>query len=139
MAEETKSPAGSDKLKEIERNLAKELDQNIVISGDPRVTGQVQLNPTLKTQTGGEKDEAIVNIAQAQAALAATAPMPAVQTNIAAVNPTLSKPLMGKKVDDITLSDVDEILNTLDAGFTTSIAAIKSELGPIDTSDKLES
>jgi len=112
------------KLKELERTLAKELDQQVKLAEptDARLDGTVALNPTFDIgQIKPKKNESSPGTSVVTEKVGA-----ATQTG-------------DKKVEDISLQDVDDLLNQLDSTFQSSLADIKSEISKIDAPLNLES
>jgi flagellar basal body-associated protein FliL len=134
VADETEKEAekASAKLKELERTLAKELDQQVRLAEptDPRLDGTVSLNPTLDASQGKVK---------APSPQMSDTPAPTASASIAGAQTVSTQQSVVKKVDDISLQDVDDLLNQLDSNFQTSMEEIKSEVGKIEAPQNLES
>ena len=140
-----------DKLKELEISLAKELDQKVRLGepSDPRLEGQVDVNPDMteavkiakaagEAQKLSQADQAVIDAALGQEK----------KLNQAQGQPQAAAPgapgapgaeNLEKKVEEITLDDIDAILNSMDAGFQSSMNEIKSELSQIVTPMVFES
>ena len=117
-----------DKLKELERTLARELDQQVRLTepSDVRLSGTIALNPTLeltpreKLQVPAAPIKALEPMTEIMPAAPAAEPPPPVQEN--------SKK---NEDDEISLQDVDKLLEDIDEGFKQAMDQIKNDLGPM--------
>jgi len=152
-----------DKLKELEASLAKELDQKVRFAEptDPRLEGHIDVNPNMSeavekaklaglNQSISSSEKKIMEVASGQVATGAigngnptaAVSQPAVassQSAVAVKRSTEKAESVEKMVDDITLKDVDDLLNQMDAGFQTSMNEIKNELSLIKDVPTFES
>ena len=149
-----------DKLKELEVSLAKELDQKVRLGAeptDPRLEGQIDVNPNmaealkkaqaaLESQKTSKVEKMIIEAAENSGVTKVAGQAESSTKKIVSGAPPSGDADNGtsvqnheKKVDDITLADVDDILNQMDAGFQASMNEIKSELSQIVAPPNLES
>jgi flagellar basal body-associated protein FliL len=127
-----------DKLKELEATLARELDQQVRLTeaSDVRLNGSIALNPTLEL-TPREKpkqpepppdEPAVQELTPVQRQEKIEIP-PVGQVSFASNDKAPQK--NENDEDQISLQDVDSLLEDLDEGFQASIDQIKNELGPM--------
>ncbi|MBK9293161.1 MAG: flagellar basal body-associated FliL family protein [Oligoflexia bacterium] len=119
MANETKD---TEKLKELEINIARELDQKVRLSEptDPRLDGSVALNPSLVPKSAEPAAKSSGDFQK----------VPAKATE---------EVVTARKVDDITLDEVDSMLSEVDEEFGTVLTDIKSEVGQVKFQQGMES
>lgn len=107
------------RLKELEADLAKELDQPVKLTGvsDPRLEGSVMVNPTLGAASKPAEPAAVPEVEDAD-----------------------------EEDDDdeddedlVDPTDVDSLLNSVDKGFADKLNAVQSDLSQVTMSQNLES
>lgn len=127
MADDTKNV---DKLKELEAGIARELDQKVRLSEptDPRLDGSVQLNPQFAPQGAPSAPPGDFQKTPGQTA------------GVGSVQTMGEKPINSdRKVEDITLEEVDSLLSDVDEGFGGVLTDIKTEVGQIQFQQGMES
>ncbi len=132
------------KLKELERNLAKELDQQVRLTeaSDSRLDGSVMLNPNLdvsttKAKKGGADLAGLAKLVEPAHkdghGVAKISDDTVVKTG---TPPPGVVPPGEKHFEELSLSEIDGLLNQLDEGFQKSLEGLKTDLSDLKLPEK---
>lgn len=121
-----------DKLKEIEKALAQELDQKVKLTdtNDLRIGGSIQVNPTLDTSKPATQIPDL-NTGDSSAP-AAVVPAPATPAPDAASATGQSQAQPQMQNEELSLDAIDGLLNDIDGDFKGRLGDISSELKQVE-------
>jgi len=128
--------AEEDKLKELEKALAQELDQKVNLgpTNDPRLTGSVQMNPTQLNTSRPEEASQMVS-----APPPPSPPSISVTGNAGSTGVGDKAKTSGGQAEELSLDAIDSLLGDIDEDFKKNLNQVSQELAAVAPTIELKS